>query len=53
VVEDTEGITVNRRTISASARSFIAAVSAAWADADYASRRLVEHQMGPKHQRHS
>jgi hypothetical protein len=44
---------VKRRSIPASTRSFLSAVSAAWADFDYASRRLVEHQMGPKRKRHS
>jgi hypothetical protein len=44
---------VKRRTTTASTRSFISAVSAVWADVDYASRRLIELQMGPKRQRHS
>jgi hypothetical protein len=44
---------VKRRSIPANTRSFISAVSAVWADVDYASRRMVEHQMGPKRQRHS
>jgi hypothetical protein len=44
---------VKRRSIPTNTRSFVAAVSAAWADFDHASRRLVEHQMGPKRQRHS
>ena len=39
---------MNRRSNTASNHSFIAAVSAAWADCQYASRRLVEHQMGPR-----
>jgi hypothetical protein len=53
VVEDTEGLIVNRRSFPVSTRSFIAAVNAVWADCDHASRRLVEHQMGPKRQRNS
>jgi hypothetical protein len=53
VVEDTEGTIVKRRTTPASTRRFISAVSAAWADFDHASRRLVELQMGPKRERHS
>lgn len=53
MVEYTEGTTVKRRTTSTSTRRFMSAVSAVWADFDYASRRLVEHQMGPKRQRHS
>jgi hypothetical protein len=52
VVEDIEGPAVNRRSIPASTRSFIAAISAVWADCDNASRRLVERQMGPRHPRH-
>ena len=39
---------MKRRSNTANTRSFIAAVSAAWADCHYASRRLVEHQMGPQ-----
>jgi hypothetical protein len=53
-VQDTDrGFTVKRHRIPASTRSFLAAVSAVWADVDNASRRLVEHQMGPKGRRHS
>jgi hypothetical protein len=51
--ETTKDAAVKHRTIPASTRSFISAVSAVWADFDYASRRLVELQMGPKRQRHS
>jgi hypothetical protein len=39
---------VKRRSNAVHTRSFIAAVSAAWADCHYASRRLVERQMGPQ-----
>jgi hypothetical protein len=42
---------VKRRSTTVNHRSFLSAVSAAWADFDYASRRLVELQMGPKRQR--
>jgi hypothetical protein len=35
---------VNRRS---NTHSFLAAVSAAWADCQHTSRRLVERQMGP------
>lgn len=38
---------MNRRSLTPNTRSFLAAVSAAWADAQYTSRRLVERQMGP------
>lgn len=48
-----EGHTVKHHSTTASTRSFIAALSAAWADCQYASRRLVEHQMGPKRPHHS
>jgi hypothetical protein len=44
---------VKPRSTTANTRNFLAAVSAVWADMDNASRRLVEHQMGPKRQRHS
>jgi hypothetical protein len=42
---------VKRRSTTVNSRSFFAYVSAVWADFDYASRRLVELQMGPKRQR--
>jgi hypothetical protein len=54
VVGNFEGLTVKRRTNHpANTRSFIAAVSAVWADCHNASRRLVEHQMGPQRPHHS
>jgi hypothetical protein len=53
VVGDIEGSTVNRRSNTANTRSFLAAVSAAWADCHHASRRLVERQMGPARPHHS
>jgi hypothetical protein len=51
VVEDIEGLAVKRRSTTVNTRSFISSVSAVWADFDYASRRLIELQMGPKRQR--
>jgi hypothetical protein len=44
---------VKRHSNTSHTRSFVAAVSAAWADCQNANRRLVEHQMGPQrpHQR--
>jgi hypothetical protein len=53
VVGHIEGRTVKRRSTTPNTRSFITAVSEAWADMHYASRRLVEHQTGPQRPHHS
>ena len=43
---------MKRQSTTTNNRSFVSALSAAWADMHNASRRLVEHQMGPVHQHH-
>jgi len=53
VVGHIEGPNVKRRSTNANTRSFVSAVSEAWADMHYASRRLVERQMGPQGPHHS
>jgi hypothetical protein len=52
VVGHLEGPTVKRLSNTASTRSFLTAVSAAWADCRNANRLLVERQMGPQRPHH-